>query len=81
MKKKQKENEKPSSLKCVTKGMLKYERYNRKTFYCDLCQEKYSKFNELLNHDSTVHCDVPKKISCKTCGKLFLNIGRLEVHE
>jgi len=81
MKTTQKENEKPSSVKGVSKAILKYNLYNRKIFYCNLCPEKYSKFNELLNHDSTVHCDVPKKFSCKTCGKLFLNIGRLEVHE
>jgi len=75
-------NPKAISMKTMQKkNENKYNLYCRKTYCCNLCPEKYSKFIELLNHDSTVHCDVPKKFSCKTCGKMFLNIGRLEVHE
>lgn len=81
MKTYQKQNDKPAYIKGTSKSLCKYNRYDRKTFFCNICPEKYTKFNELLIHDSTVHHDITKNFSCKNCGKLFLTKGRLEVHE
>lgn len=77
----QKKNEKPASKKRISKSMSKYNRYERKTFSCNICQKMFTKFNDLLIHDSEVHIDMPKNVSCITCGKLFLNKERLEIHK
>jgi len=81
MKTMQKENEKPTLQKGMSKSMSKYNQYDRKTYYCDVCSEKFTKFNDLITHDSTVHIDLLKNFNCKNCGKLFLSKGRLEIHE
>lgn len=77
----QKENEESISERGISKSMIKYNRYVRKTFHCYLCPEKFSKFSQLLCHDSTVHCDISKNFGCEKCGKLFLSSERLKVHE
>jgi len=77
----QKENEKPTSRKKISKTMSKYNLYERKTYSCNICSEMFSKFNDLLIHDSVEHIDMPKNISCDKCGKLFLTKERLNVHE
>lgn len=80
-KKKKKENEIPDHEKGISKSMMKYNRYARKTFHCTECPELFTKFSDLIAHDSVAHADLPKNFDCKTCGKLFLSKGRLEVHK
>lgn len=81
MKKIQKENEKPILKNGISKSMTKYNRYQRKTYSCNLCLETFTKFNDLIVHDSKVHIDMTKNFSCKKCGKLFLSEDRLKIHE
>lgn len=81
MKNIQKENEKPILRNGISKSMSKYNRYQRKTYSCNVCLETFSKFNDLIVHDSSVHIDMIKNYSCKKCGKLFLSEERLEIHE
>lgn len=78
---KQKENEKCFARKRISKSMSKYNRYECKTYNCNLCPEMFTKFNDLLVHDSAAHSDMPKDVCCNKCGKLFLTKGRLEIHE
>lgn len=77
--------QKPDENSIVVKGnsdsLHKYNRYFRKTFHCHVCSEKFTKFNDLITHDSTIHTDMPKDHCCQKCGKLFLSEGRLKVHE
>lgn len=64
-----------------SESMSKYNRYVRKTYNCNICPETFTKFNDLIAHDMTIHTDLPKKFCCEKCGKLFLNNERLITHE
>lgn len=77
----QKENDKPTSNKGFSKSMKKYNLYKRKNYCCSICSEMFTKFNDLISHDSTVHVDLPKTFSCQNCGKMFLSKDRLEIHK
>lgn len=76
-----KHNSKPTSTTEISKSMSKYNRYERKTYNCEICSEMFTKFNDLIVHDSKVHSEMPKKYRCDECGKLFLSNGRLEIHK
>lgn len=77
----QKENKKPTLNSGMSKLLKKYDRSDSKTYCCNICKETFTKFNDLIIHDSTVHTDLAKTFSCKTCGKLFLSYDRLLIHE
>lgn len=81
MKAMQKENDKSTLKKGFSKSMIKYNLYERKNYRCSVCSKNFTKFNDLLEHDSIVHVDMPKTFSCEKCGKLFLSKDRLETHK
>lgn len=64
-----------------SKSLAKYKKYYRKSFVCTVCSETFTKFNDLILHDSTVHIDIPKNFNCKKCGKLFISQENLDIHE
>ena len=58
-----------------------YETTHKQVVYvCDICvsSKKYSSQNGLRNHVKTVHLD---KLSCPTCGKVFLYLHLVEEHK
>lgn len=81
MKTMRKEKNKPALENGMSESLIKYNRYVRKTFNCNICSETFTKFNDLITHDMTVHTDMPKNFSCEKCGKLFLTNERLITHE
>ncbi|XP_050521795.1 zinc finger protein OZF-like [Daktulosphaira vitifoliae] len=73
-----------SKSKNTTKGlklMTKYHSFYNNKYTCKICPESFTKFNDLILHDSNVHVDFPKNYVCKSCGKLFLSEERLCIHE
>ncbi|VVC26530.1 Hypothetical protein CINCED_3A000939 [Cinara cedri] len=75
------EKEKLDLKKGPSRSLYYYKKYFRKTFVCTVCSETFTKFNDLILHESTVHSDIPKKFNCKTCGKLFVSQENLDIHE
>lgn len=74
-------NKNPTIKKGQSKSLAKYNKYFRKTFVCTVCPETFTKFNDLISHDLTVHFDIPKNFNCKKCGKLFISQANLDIHE
>lgn len=81
MKTMRKNKEKSTTENGKSESLKKYNRYVRKTYYCNICSETFSKFNVLIAHDMKVHTDLAKNFNCEKCGKLFLTKERLLTHE
>lgn len=59
----------------------KYNQYQRKTYPCDICDKKFTRFCDLFNHDKVDHESVPKNCMCNVCGKLFVSENRIQIHK
>ena len=50
-----------------------------KKIKCDLCDKKFSKQEEVMNHIQIVH-DKDLKYDCKKCNKFFSNMEDMRTH-
>ncbi|XKL67350.1 hypothetical protein PGB90_002841 [Kerria lacca] len=59
----------------------KYNQYQRKTYPCDICDKKFTRFCDLFNHDKLDHENMPRNSMCNVCGKLFVSENRVLIHK
>ena len=64
-------------------GMIKKQSLDKVNFFkkikCDICEKKFSKEEELMNHKQIIH-GKNLKYDCKKCNKYFSSMEDMRTH-
>lgn len=73
-------NDKKKSSDVSAKYKIKYDKIYKNQYSCEFCQKVFSKFSQLIQHDTKDHKELIESHSCPVCSRIFISESRVNLH-